>query len=207
MEGILPLRLVSCLLASTLLGIGSAWPALVWPALSQVLGLGAQDRFRFWVTYQRRTSSITSLLLPLLTLTLSLSALLAESSLDAALPADTEPSMVLVHAIRSNRKSLFIVAAVFTLAHRTYSSTFIVPREEFLFEHDRKQLAKFTSTPLSPVDSEDSVFESESEKSPFMRPERIDTDAEIRDLNKVQLGIIFLSGCTFALTNLELLCV
>lgn len=233
------LRLASSMLAATSCIIALTWPLIIHPALNNTIGFDARDRFMFWKSYDQRLTPIGSFLSPLLTITLSLSALFAPSfSLD---PIDGTGGRGgrfegdLSETVKLSRKSIFIVGAILTLAHRPYNFTFLAPRRETLVEYDRKQLARpvrvgrtSASSSLSPVGREGgdpnvsqeevrevllvNPFEPHRSGSPeklslTFSPVRIDTDEIIQEITRLQYGTIFLSALTFLLTLMELVCV
>ncbi|GAA5874824.1 hypothetical protein JCM16303_002998 [Sporobolomyces ruberrimus] len=209
---VMVLRLASVVLAAALFGLAMTWPVLVLPALSETIAFSSKDRFRFYKSYHRRITPINSLLLPLLTVTLSLSALFAQSVDESALSKPAS-SLALFDFVKTSRKSIFIIAAILTLAHRPFNFTFLVPRQDLLVEYERSQIARFTGRSLSPVASEDeseypdSSFDGLNEKSPFNVHKPINTDDVIREMTNFQLGTVALSSLTFLLTIVELACV
>ncbi|GAA5950687.1 hypothetical protein JCM3765_000579 [Sporobolomyces pararoseus] len=206
---ILLLRLASTIIAASSFGISFFWPLIVFPALENTIGFSSQDRFRFWKSYNQRIAPINSLLLPLLTITLSLSALFAQSLANVpSSPNESDSLGEFAHVIRSSRKSIFIIAAILTLAHKPFNFTFLVPRRELLAEYDRRRIERFTGRSLSPVNSEDEDFDSFDEKRGLNGATlRIDTDEVIRELTKFQYGSVVLATLTFILTLAELICV
>ncbi|GAA6022929.1 hypothetical protein JCM11491_006632 [Sporobolomyces phaffii] len=212
---VLALRLASVVLSGALIGIATTWPVLVYPALSNTLGFSAHDRFSFWTSYHRRVTPITSLLLPLLTVTLSLSALFAPSLAGLAPNSDKAGSLDLVAFVKSSRKSLFIVAAILTLAHRPYNFTFLVPRQDVLFEYERHHATGYGARSFSPVTSDEDdrddygAYEGfdATEKTPLHTRHLVDTDQVVQELTTFQFGTVVLSSLTFVLTLVELVCV
>ncbi|GAA5989098.1 hypothetical protein JCM5350_003595 [Sporobolomyces pararoseus] len=210
---IIVLRLASTLFAASTFGISLFWPLIVFPALVNTIGFNSQDRFRFWKSYNQRISPINSLLLPLLTITLSLSALFAQSV--PFVGGGGEGNIIQV--VKTSRKSIFIIAAILTLAHKPYNFTFLVPRRELLIEYDRRRIERFTGASLSPVDSEDEEEEEQVQNRYHSFDEkrglngvgtsRLDTDEIIRDLTKFQYGSVLLATLTFLLILVELICV
>ncbi|GAA5969898.1 hypothetical protein JCM21900_004185 [Sporobolomyces salmonicolor] len=222
------LRLASCALAGLVTGLLLSGPALAAPAVFSTSGLTSKDRLSLWSRLHYLTTSLTALLIPLLTASLALSALCAQPS-DVPLPRHNG-SLGLVEIVQSNRKSLFTVAAVLTLALRPYSFALLVPYQDTLKEEERR-LAMRWSGSLSPVDSEaeDENPSSGTEKIARALEKRVDSasdsspgppcqgkrepdpvvasgDALISELTRLQLGTVVLAGSTFALTLIELIC-
>ncbi|GAA5843903.1 hypothetical protein JCM3766R1_005960 [Sporobolomyces carnicolor] len=208
---VLVLRLTSVCLAASLFALGAVWPLLVHPALRETIGFSSDDRFSFWKSYQRRVSPISALILPLETVFLSLLALFSQSKPSAVVQGSALLGCVEI--------SLFIVAAILTLAHRPFNFTFLVPRLDALAEYEKSQVAKpfhrfggclSPATELSedegdPID----CFSGSSEKTPLNghRKSRIDTDEVIQELTNFGYGTLALSGLTFFLSLIELVCV
>ncbi|GAA5887831.1 hypothetical protein JCM5296_001782 [Sporobolomyces johnsonii] len=204
------LRLASCALAGLVTGLLLSGPALTAPALFTTSGLNKKDRLLeskqyLWSRLHHLTTSLTALLIPLLTASLALSALCAHSS--AVTPSPQGGAFGLVELVQSNRKSLFTLAAVLTLALRPYSFALLVPHQDTLKEEERR-LAMRWSGSLSPVDSEaeDEDLSSGKESMASALGKRVDSDALISELTRLQLGTVVLAGSTFALTLVELIC-
>ncbi|GAA6060996.1 hypothetical protein JCM10212_000682 [Sporobolomyces blumeae] len=212
---VVALRLLSSVVAASVAGFLASWPLVALPAVSSAIGLNSTDRLRIWIQYHRRITPIMSLLMPLLTITLALSALFVQSDPGSGSAGAVESSVA--HLVRENRKSLFLTAAILTLAHRPYAFSFLVPRQDILVEQDRKILMRFTGKSLSPVESEDEddvlvggfdPLGGVSEKTALRGiTRRVDTDEVMRDLSNLQMGSVVLSTLTFVLTLVELVCV
>ncbi|GAA5857873.1 hypothetical protein JCM1840_000945 [Sporobolomyces johnsonii] len=199
------LRLASCALAGLVTGLLLSGPALTGPAVFTTSGLTSRNRLNLWSRLHHLTTSLTALLIPLLTASLALSALFAHSS--AVTPSPQSGAFGLVELVQSNRKSLFTLAAVLTLALRPYSFALLVPHQDTLKEEERR-LAMRWSGSLSPVDSEaeDEDLSSGKETMASALGKRVDSDALISELTRLQLGTVVLAGSTFALTLVELIC-
>ncbi|GAA5967776.1 hypothetical protein JCM11641_005763 [Rhodosporidiobolus odoratus] len=218
------LRVLTAFLGGVTLGLATSGPLLALPALFTSPGLSSRSRLHFWSRLHQETTTLSSLLLPLLTACLAGCALLARShgEADALQP-------VLTTLIASNRKSLFTIAAVFILALRPYSFGLLAPRVELLKNEERRLLLQRDPGSLAALglgkgqwrgaspagshaghetDAEDSGSDETEAEDGSLNGKRckVDTDALIRELSRIQLGTVFLAGSAFLLTILELLC-
>ncbi|TKA56847.1 hypothetical protein B0A53_01248 [Rhodotorula sp. CCFEE 5036] len=139
--------LLTCLLISAcaLSGIttGLLLPAIAIPALFAA-PLSARGRLHVWSRLEAESSSLVGSLLPLLSGSLALCALLARSAeSDATAPAlgggEGWICGFLV-TVAQNRRSLFVLAAILTLALRPYSFGLLTPRIEALEAEERRLL-------------------------------------------------------------------
>ncbi|GAA5999885.1 hypothetical protein JCM10207_005956 [Rhodosporidiobolus poonsookiae] len=228
------LRLLSTGISGGLCGVGLYGPLVAVPALLSAADQSRESRLRLWSRLHAETTSLTSLLFPLLTGCLALCALLAHSDPS---PTGCNPTKTtLCSVIAENRKSLFTLAAVLILALRPYSFGLLNPRIEALKAEERRlallleqrspglraALGQGTWRGASPAgsdvegedegeesDEEDNVVEDVlEEKSGLLgrKKKAPDTDAIIAELSRLQLGAVALSSAAFFLTLLELVC-
>ncbi|GAA5962573.1 hypothetical protein JCM8115_002127 [Rhodotorula mucilaginosa] len=137
------LLISACALSGITTGLLLVNSAIAIPALFAA-PLSARARLHVWSRLEAESSSLVGSLLPLLSGSLALCALLARSTeSDATAPAlgggEGWISRFLV-TVAQNRRSLFVLAAILTLALRPYSFGLLTPRIEALEAEERRLL-------------------------------------------------------------------
>ncbi|GAA5887955.1 hypothetical protein JCM6882_000814 [Rhodosporidiobolus microsporus] len=234
---LLSLRVFTATLGGVATGLLLSGPLLITPTLFTAPGSSSRLRLHLFSRLQSETSSLAALVLPLLTAALGVCALLVQSA--DPLPPSHAPSIPSLAAlVAENRKTLYTLSAVLTLALRPYSFGLLAPRIELLKAEERRVLLLRSNvngvgarTALglstmgkggmwrggSPVESEgeggnesdeedNAVEEEREDAAAAVGSEKVDTDALIRELSRLQLGAVVLAGGSFALTLLELGC-
>ncbi|BGP16644.1 hypothetical protein JCM10213v2_004646 [Rhodosporidiobolus nylandii] len=185
--------------------------------------MSAKSRLNLWSSLERNSSSLSSLLLPLLSATLAVCALLVQS-------VDSSSEHGLRTLVAENRKSLYTASAALLLALRPYSFGLLAPRIEVLRAEERRILLERDPTAramgmakgqwrgLSPAGSEAEGEDSDEEdngaancdgeKTALLngRKPKVDTDALIRELAALQLAAVLFPAASFALALLGLAC-
>ncbi|GAA6041166.1 hypothetical protein JCM8097_004148 [Rhodosporidiobolus ruineniae] len=120
-----------------LTGLLLSGPLLTIPSTFTAHSLSSRSRLHLWSRLHHDTTSLTALLLPLLTASLALCALLAHSATPST-SGTACSDFSLVALVRENRKTLFTLAAVLTLALKPYSFGVLTPRIELLKAEERR---------------------------------------------------------------------
>ncbi|KWU47046.1 hypothetical protein RHOSPDRAFT_31179 [Rhodotorula sp. JG-1b] len=137
------LLISACALSGITTGLLLVNPLIAVPALFAA-PLSARTRLHVWSRLEAESSSLVGSLLPLLSGSLALCALLARSvERDATTtPRGREEGWIsrFLVTVAENRRSLFVLAAILTLALRPYSFGLLTPRIEALKAEERRLL-------------------------------------------------------------------
>ncbi|GAA6003678.1 uncharacterized protein JCM10292_000682 [Rhodotorula paludigena] len=137
---LLALRLHSGLVSGLVTGLIAAWPLVIVPALFSAPH-PSKLRLHAWSSLHDRATLANAHLMPLLTASLALSALVARSAasdLGSATQDAAHGLRFVPLIVQSNRRALFIVAASLALALRPYSFGVLAPRVEALKAEERR---------------------------------------------------------------------
>ncbi|GAA5863222.1 hypothetical protein JCM3774_000818 [Rhodotorula dairenensis] len=135
----------ACALGGLLTGILLAGPLVAVPALFASPSLSVSSRLHVWSRLEAETTKLVGSILPLVTASLALCALLARSADPTRRTTYLEDDLggwigATATLVAENRRSLFVLAAILTLAVRPYSFGLLTPRVEALKAEERRLL-------------------------------------------------------------------
>ncbi|GAA5820655.1 hypothetical protein JCM11251_003097 [Rhodosporidiobolus azoricus] len=230
---LITLRLLTSVVGGIVTGLLLSGPLLITPVLFTFPLASARIRLHLYSRLTSETTSLSALLLPVLTASLGLCAILVQSA-DGLPASPVASSSSLTALIAENRKTLYTLSAVLIVALKPYTFGLLLPRIELLKAEEKRVLLLRSGVNgvgakkalgagiwrgASPADSgdeggneldeEDNAFDEGFEEGgarSVVSVEKVDTDALISELSHLQLGCVVLAGSSFALTLLELCC-
>ncbi|GAA5983291.1 hypothetical protein JCM10908_000227 [Rhodotorula pacifica] len=137
---------VACALSGIASGLLLAGPLVAIPALFAAPSLSARSRLHVWSRLEAESTALVGSILPLLTGSLALCALLAQSASPSRARSDYYEEEVggwiggIAALVGENRRSLFVLAAILTLGLRQYSFGLLTPRIEALKAEEKRLL-------------------------------------------------------------------
>ncbi|GEM09992.1 hypothetical protein Rt10032_c09g4009 [Rhodotorula toruloides] len=137
------LRGLSAFSGGVATGVLLSGPVLAVPALFSTPSLSSRSRLHAWSRLHADTTSLASSLLPILTGSLALCALLAQSlpPRDDALPLTgnvVEWLEAIPSLVSQNRRTLYTLCTILTLAIRPYTFGLLTPRIELLKAEEKR---------------------------------------------------------------------